>query len=240
MHETADLFQRKERTTLMGSRAEKTEDKLQILIAEDEKNVGDLLVELLQSDEREITVVNNGLEAIKKLKKKRFDLLITDLMMPEVDGMEVMHKAKQLYPDILMIIITGYASLETAIQAVKEGAYDYLRKPFRLDELKISVDNACERIYLIRENRLLLEEIKKAKCETKKDKGNGTKEEVTTSLGIHCLYGMDWIPPDSYKSPSMSPSMALTELERLGRLLQQGLISEDEFQMLKKKLIGAL
>ncbi|HFC46290.1 MAG TPA: response regulator [Dissulfuribacter thermophilus] len=239
MYETANNFHT-EKVSLMESKVLKPDEKLQILIAEDEKNIGDLLVELLQSEDREITVVNNGLEAIKKLKERPYDLLITDLMMPEVDGMEVIHRAKKLYPDILVIIITGYASLETAIQAVKEGAYDYLRKPFRLDELKISVDNACERIYLIRENKLLLEEIKKAKAGEEVEKQGANLASSGQGTALPTLYGLDWIPPDSYKVPSITPSAALTELERLGKLLQQGLISEDEFQTLKKKLIGAL
>ena len=238
MYETASDLQA-DRVLLMKANGVKSISRLQILIAEDEKNIGDLLVELLQREDREITIVNNGLDAIKRLKEHHYDLLITDLMMPEVDGMELIHKAKQLYPDILVIIITGYASLETAIQAVKEGAYDYLRKPFRLDELKISVDNACEHIYLIRENRRLIEEIKGGKD------GQGHREEQdarpsASGVSFPGLYGMDWIPPDSYKVPSITPSAALTELERLGKLLQQGLISEDEFQTLKKKLIGAL
>ncbi len=215
-------------------------EKLQILIAEDEENIGDLLLELLQSEDREITVVTNGLDAIRKLKEHPYDLLITDLMMPKVDGMEVIRRAKKLYPDILVIIITGYASLETAIQAVKEGAYDYLRKPFRLDELKISVDNACEKIYLIRENRLLLEKIKKVQSEDKEDRESTSHPSGRGGGTLPSLYGLDWIPPDSYKVPSITPAAALTELERLGKLLQQGLISEEEFQTLKKRLIGAL
>jgi len=239
MYETANNIHT-QKVSLIESKVLSPNEKLHILIAEDEKNTGDLLVELLQSEDREITVVNNGLDAIKKLKDRPYDLLITDLMMPEVDGMEVIHKAKKQYPDILVIIITGYASLETAIQAVKEGAYDYLRKPFRLDGLKISVDNACERIYLIRENRLLLEEIKQAKAGGEAKAGETTHQSTPQGPNLPTLYGLDWIPPDSYRTPSITPSAALTELERLGKLLQQGLISEDEFQTLKKKLIGAL
>ena len=239
MYETANNVPT-QKVSLMESKVLNPSEKLHILIAEDEKNTGDLLVELLQSEDREITVVNNGLDAIKKLKERPYDLLITDLIMPEVDGMEVIHRAKKQYPDILVIIITGYASLETAIQAVKEGAYDYLRKPFRLDELKISVDNACERIYLIRENRLLLEEIKQAKAGGEAKAGETTHQSTPEATNLPTVYGLDWIPPDSYRTPSITPSAALTELERLGKLLQQGLISEDEFQTLKKKLIGAL
>ena len=85
---------------------------LNILIAEDEKNIGDLLTELLSQEDRRISLAHNGLEAVEKLRREHFDLLITDLMMPEIDGMEVLHEAKELHPDIMVIIITGYASLK--------------------------------------------------------------------------------------------------------------------------------
>ncbi len=214
-------------------------EKLNILIAEDEKTIGDLLVELLAHEDREITVVHDGLEAIKQLKQHSYDLLITDLMMPKVDGIEVMHRARKIYPEILIIIITGYASLETAIQAVKEGAYDYIRKPFRLDELKISVDNACEKIYLQRENKILLTQLKmsaekKALTASLPEK-NSQEPSPKTSI-----YGFDWLPPTYFKADQLSPQKALSELDRLGNLKLQGLIDEEEFKILKRKLLGKL
>ncbi len=211
---------------------------MEILIAEDEKNIGDLLVELLSDKNREITVVHNGLEAIQLLDQRPFDLLITDLMMPEVDGMEVLHHAKSLYPDIQAIIITGYASLETAIQAVKEGAYDYLRKPFRLEELKISVDNACERIALIRENNRLIENIKRMQGEFPQGEtdSQGESEDAVSSL----MGGADIFQPLMLETGVAAGTRTLDELERLGKLRQQGVITEEEFVRLKEKLLNRL
>jgi CheY-like chemotaxis protein len=214
--------------------------RLRILIAEDEKNIGDLLVELLSRDDREITIVHDGLDAVRRLKKGSYDLLITDLMMPELDGMEVLHQAKRLYPQILVIIITGYASLETAIQAVKEGAYDYLRKPFRLDELKISVDNACEKIHLMRENRLLLKNLKKAQWGKKPEKDAKKPEDDSLPALGPDYFGPGWMPPAYFQTDVVSPSAALTEIERLGSLRQQGLITDEEFQTLKNRVIGRI
>ncbi len=224
-----------------GDRVQK--DKLHILIAEDEKNIGDLLVELLAQEDREITIVHDGLDAVRKLRKAPYDLLITDLMMPELDGMEVLRQAKKLHPHILVIIITGYASLETAIEAVKEGAYDYLRKPFRLDELKISVDNACERIYLLRENKLLLEHLRQAYSrEAGGEPAAGAEDQKgDTALPVESGFvSLDWLPPSYFQHGGSNPRTALGELERLGSLLKQGLIDEDEFKTLKKKLLGSL
>ncbi len=217
------------------------QNRLRILIAEDEKNIGDLLVELLSQPDREITIVHDGLDAVRKLRKGPYDLLITDLMMPELDGMEVLRQAKKLHPQILAIIITGYASLETAIEAVKEGAYDYLRKPFRLDELKISVDNACERIYLLRENRLLLEHLRKAYSKGAAAEGAKRDEPPGENLPMETDFvSLDWLPPSYFQNSGTDASTALSELERLGTLLRQGLLEKEEFQALKKKLLGSL
>ena len=214
--------------------------KLRILIAEDEQDIGDLLVDLLAQEDREIHFVHNGLEAVKKLREHKFDLLITDLMMPEVDGMEVIRQAKKLYPHILTIIITGYASLETAIQAVKEGAYDYLRKPFRLDELKISVDNACERIILIRENQLLLNQLRNSGILDKESGATLKKSDLgNENLDGVMLQGR-WLPPSYFEKFGSSASAALGELERLGRLLKDGLITQEEYSLLKRKLLHEL
>ncbi len=208
---------------------------LNILIAEDERNIGDLLTELLAQEDRNISLVYNGLEAVEKLKEEKFDLLITDLMMPEVDGMEVLHEAKRLNADIMVIIITGYASLETAIQAVKEGAYDYLRKPFRLEELKISVDNACEKILLRRENELLLNHIREM-CRIGNEEGADGDGSDHKPQGRKRLFGPDWFPPNYFDTAGVDKRAVIDELERLARLKSQGAITNEEFVILKKKL----
>jgi DNA-binding NtrC family response regulator len=124
-------------------------------------------------------------------------------MMPEVDGMEVLKTAKALYPDILAIIMTGYASIETAIEAVKQGAYDYIRKPFRLEEFKISVDNACEKIRLRRENQLLSEGLKNS-LEPAKDEG-GIEKTIGQDLDSKInVFAPEWGPSMSYGEERIS------------------------------------
>ena len=81
--------------------------------------------------------------------------------MPDIGGEEVLKFAKRRYPDIIVIILTGHASVESAIMAIKEGAYDYIKKPCRLDEIEITIQNAIEKIKLNRENRGLIEKLKK-------------------------------------------------------------------------------
>jgi len=183
---------------------------IRILIAEDERPFRVLLFEELQEENRLVKTAANGLEALELLKKEDFDLLITDLKMPQMGGIELLKEAKKLRPEILVIVITGYASLETAILALKEGAYDYIRKPFSLEELKVSINNACTRILLERENKRLLEDLKKAY--------QRLKEAVTSR-------------------EEAEPRSLLDELERLARLRQEGFLDEKEFEAIKQILI---
>ncbi len=218
---------------------------IHILIVEDEKNVGDLLGEILAADDRSIKVSYDGAGAIRELKRKKYDLVVTDIMLPGATGMDVLREAKTLYPHTIVIIITGYASLETAIEAVREGAYDYLRKPFRLDEIKIAVNNACEKISLIRENSLLMRNLKQAytelkrfdeaeKRQTKADGANiGISELRSNSLDIFPRH----VIPLSYFEGEEGIKKILTDLKRIVRLKNAGLLDEDEFSLCKKLLL---
>ena len=214
-------------------------EPIYVLIAEDERNISELLEELLAREGRRIRIVHNGREAIGALEERPFDLLITDLMMPEVDGMELIRRAKALYPDIMVIIMTGYASLETAIQAVKEGAYDYLRKPFRLDELRISADNACEKIRLMRENKRLLAMLHHAGDLSERDPSSflSVAGDENPSEDVP-IFSLEKLPPSYFQAGAIEAGAALSELERLGALRQEGHLTEDEFRFMKQKLLS--
>lgn len=216
-----------------------------ILIVEDEKNVGDLLREILADLNRRIRLTYDGAEAIRELGQRKYDLVITDIMLPGATGMEVLREAKSRYPHILVIIITGYASIETAIGAVKEGAYDYLRKPFRLDEIKIAVTNACEKITLMRENSLLMNNLKEAygklkqfsENEEKSRKSEGENDNKTPG---NVLSSLDIFPkhlmPPTYFEREERVKKIMGDLERLVRLKNAGLLDDEEFQACKKLL----
>jgi len=142
-------------------------EKIQVLVVEDDDSFREVILGSLKKPERDISAKKNGKEAIQALQSHPFDLAISDLMMPGADGMEVLREAKKRNPDCVVILITGYASLDSALDAIRGGAYDYLRKPFKLDQLEIVVNNACEKIYLIRENQHLLRKLKEAMEEMK-------------------------------------------------------------------------
>ncbi len=138
-----------------------TETRVKILVVDDESGPRDLLEEALSQKGYQVKTAKSGEQACQLLDKAAFDLVLTDLKMPGLNGIELLNKIRALSPEIHVIIITGYASLRSAIEAIRGGAYDYLTKPFQLAELYVVVNNAVERIKLIRENNDLLHQLKK-------------------------------------------------------------------------------
>src|SRR4030067_561890 len=111
-----------------------------ILIAEDEELLRSVLINLLQRYGHEVITAIDGVDAIKKIKKDNFDIIITDIIMPGANGIEVLRTSKQIDPNCDVIIITAFASVEGAIECMKLGAYDYITKPVDLDNFKILND----------------------------------------------------------------------------------------------------
>ena len=129
--------------------------RFRILVADDERSIRELLAIVLRRDGYEVILAENGRTALNVLEQEPVDLLISDIKMPDMSGVEVLRAAKQVDQDILGIMITAFASTESAVEALRMGAYDYVSKPFDVDELKIIVRNALERRQLRQENLLL-------------------------------------------------------------------------------------
>lgn len=115
-----------------------------ILIVDDEQNILDVLSLVLTSEEHEVDVALDGFAAIDKVKSKKFDLVLLDIKMPRMDGLEVLERIIQIDKSLIVIMISGHGNFETAVEATKMGAYNYIQKPPDLDELKIAVRNAIE------------------------------------------------------------------------------------------------
>ena len=211
-----------------------TTQQIKILIVDDEKAVADILKDCISDKERSIDVCHDGLDGIDHIQKNLYDLIIVDLVMPKVGGLDVLKYAKKANPDVLVIIITGYASIETSIMAVKEGAYDYIRKPCKLEEIRISVDNAIDKITLLRENRELLKEIKDAyhelmvlKEEKKPDKKISSINFFSSNMpSLHHLY-----------NNNSSPNNTIDKLQALSSLKETGSLTEGEFKTFKQNLL---
>jgi len=126
-----------------------------ILVADDEKSMREFLEIMLKKEGYKVTLASNGEEVIKLIEKEIFDLALVDIRMPRQDGLSALKKIKSVSPETIVIMITAYASADTAIKAMKEGAYDYITKPFKIDEIKMIIQNALEKRHLQRENLLL-------------------------------------------------------------------------------------
>ncbi|HTZ18984.1 MAG TPA: sigma-54 dependent transcriptional regulator [Dissulfurispiraceae bacterium] len=126
-----------------------------ILIAEDEEITLKHLVNTLQREGYDASGVPNGMDALQKIEKEYFDLLITDIKMPGMTGMELLPVVKSKYPETEVIVITGFGSIGSAVEAVKKGAVDYITKPFDLDELIIKVKKIFDQRELKKENTVL-------------------------------------------------------------------------------------
>ncbi len=134
--------------------------KGKILIVEDEKSMREVLKILLEGENYLVTPVSDGLEGISYIDKDIFDLVITDVKMPRIDGLELLRKTKEISPDTLVIMITAFGTTESAIEAMKLGAYDYINKPFKIDEIRLIVKKAIEKKRLREEISLLREKVK--------------------------------------------------------------------------------
>ena len=130
-----------------------------ILIVDDERSMRDVLSIMLKRAGYEIAVASDGVEAIARIEKELFDLVITDLKMPTKGGLDVLKAVKDTSPDSVVLIVTAFASTESAVEAMKLGAYDYLPKPFQVDEVQLKIRNALGSRRLSTENMLLKREV---------------------------------------------------------------------------------
>lgn len=126
-----------------------------ILVVDDEAVVRDSLREWFTQDGYHVETAEDGEKALKRLREESWDLLLLDIKMPGMDGLEVQRNVREIDPDLAVVIITAYASVDTAVRALKEGAYDYVTKPFDPDDLAHLVSRALERQKLVRENEQL-------------------------------------------------------------------------------------
>jgi two-component system, NtrC family, response regulator PilR len=131
------------------------ERKPRILVVDDERSMRELLAIVLRREGYDVTLAENGRQALEALQKDPVDLLISDIKMPDMSGVDVLRAAKQIDQDILGIMITAFASTDTAVEAMRLGACDYLSKPFDIDLLKMKVREKIENRQLRQENVLL-------------------------------------------------------------------------------------
>lgn len=184
-----------------------------VLIAEDDEIVRDVIAKALSEEGYSVRIAEDGLAAIKLLKLEDINLVITDLKMPGADGMEVLQAAKRINPKTAVVVLTAYGTLETALQVIKEGAYDYALKPFVIQELLLVVRNCYKMAVLMDEKEEL------------------TKHIRDTYRNLQIISNI---------SSSNNSNIILDTLERIKRLKEIGVIDESEHKILKEKLISGI
>jgi len=181
-----------------------------ILVADDDDIARDVITTLLSREGYFVSAVADGLEAINRLKVEDVYLVITDLKMPGADGIEVLKYAVRSNPDIAVTILTAYGALDTTLEAIKEGAYDYLTKPFKTQEITIIAQRAFQRAQLIADNR----ELKKNLRETYRDL------EMLKNVSL-----------------SNNPEVTTGWLERIEKLKNMNVLLAHEAEVLKERLV---
>jgi DNA-binding NtrC family response regulator len=134
--------------------------QINILLVDDEEPIREAMLLLLKAADYRITACASGQEALQILANEQFDIVITDLFLPDITGIDILTKAKTLFPSLEVILITGHASAETAVRAMKEGAFDYITKPLNFEELRMILAKAVEKQRLLSENVYLKKQLR--------------------------------------------------------------------------------
>jgi DNA-binding NtrC family response regulator len=136
-------------------------EKARIMVIDDEESMCKFMQIMLKKEGYGVSSAQSGKEALEELQNSHYDLVIADLMMPEMNGLELLSKVKSIDPELNFIVMTAYASVDTAIEALKKGAFDYIAKPFKVDELKITIKKSLEQKRIVKENLDLKRQLKK-------------------------------------------------------------------------------
>jgi two-component system nitrogen regulation response regulator NtrX len=134
-----------------------------ILVIDDDRPIRSTLKEILEFEKFKVDEAEDGLAAILKIEKKNYDLVLCDIKMPKMDGIEVLHKIQELKPEMPVVMISGHGDIETAVGAIKLGAFDFIAKPLDLNRLLVTVRNALDRTELVEETKQLRKKVYKSK-----------------------------------------------------------------------------
>lgn len=167
-------------TSLLGGCEYQTDDMAKILIVDDEQSIRRTLREILEFEQYEVEEAADGMECLVKLKRTQYDVLIMDIKMPKMDGMEALERVRILAPDTPVLMISGHANIDTAVETVKKGAFDFISKPPDLNRLLITVRNAMDKSNLVSETKLLKRKVSKAKVQDIIGESAGIKQVKAT------------------------------------------------------------
>ena len=210
-----------------------------ILVVDDELFVRELLLEFLGKQGFEVHLAECGEKAVEVAKSIPVQIALIDLKMPGMDGIQTLKELKKISPEILSIIMTGYPTIESAVEALRSGACDYVIKPFKLNELRASIEKAIKEHQLKYEIDELKGKIRNLEDELKNyQKGSKNSDHLkfnpgsgVTPIAGGALYAIEQKPADS---------VVLEQIKKLGELKDKGLITDQEFELKKGELLDRL
>ena len=128
---------------------------MKVLIVDDERAIRNSLKEILGDEGYDVEVAEDGAVALQKVEKEKFDVIFCDIKMPGMDGVEVLGKLMEMGVDSAVVMISGHADIDTAVECIKKGAFDFVQKPLDLNRILITIKNASERVTLTTQNKAL-------------------------------------------------------------------------------------
>jgi CheY-like chemotaxis protein len=222
------------------------ETVVRVLVADDDEVFLEILAETVEEAGAVVELAADGLAALEKLSTSDFDILISDLNMPRMDGLTLLSQVRTLHPHILSILITGFGSLESAIQALRLGAYDYIQKPFMVEQVAVTVRNAVDRVKTYKEKATLVREIEELHRRIYSLEGKRYSECKVFDSSGNLLSGplladLPAFRPDAFlEKPQGNPNSAIVSLEALKGLRRDGIISDSELSRLKQLIINKI
>ena len=132
---------------------------MKILIIDDERSIRNSLKEILADEGYDVDVAENGVQGCSMVEKEKFDVIFCDIKMPEMDGMEVLDKFNQMGLDAAIVMISGHGDIDTAVDCIKKGAFDFIQKPLDLNRILITIKNATEKVHLVKETKILKKKV---------------------------------------------------------------------------------
>ncbi|MDY6967867.1 MAG: response regulator [Spirochaetota bacterium] len=204
-----------------------------ILIIDDEAVIRDGCTKILTKEGWEAESVEDGLKGIERIKSKDFDLVLLDLMMPGLNGLEVINEVNKISSDIYIIVITGFATVETAVEAMKRGAYDYIPKPFTPDQLRVVVRKALENMALRKETEFLRKEQEKGLFAIAQEK---SKIKTIVNCMPDGVLVIDKEKKIALYNPAASKLLNIRDKDSIGKLLDESIICTEFSDMVSEVL----
>ena len=132
---------------------------MKILIIDDERSIRNSLKEILMDEGYDVDVAENGVQGCSMVEKEKYDVIFSDIKMPEMDGMEVLDRLTQMGVDAAIVMISGHGDIDSAVECIKRGAFDFIQKPLDLNRILITIKNATDKIHLVKETRILKKKV---------------------------------------------------------------------------------